>query len=111
MTGNVETLLEEVETATAEMTAGKDLPLEAIGEIVARRGALIERLARSEGLDASAVGRVKALIGAGIEVGSHLARRRASLSLDLDALEQAGRWASGLASVVPAPSPSLNTQA
>jgi len=109
MRGSLEDVLHALENLCMEMAGPDAPPLTELVEMIARRQALVERLAAFQPLDPAVGARLEGILRMGALASERLDVGRESLRQDIENLEGVRRFAEGLGHTVPDRAPRLNT--
>jgi len=108
--GSLEDVVTALERLSAEMVRADGPPLDVLVKMIARRQALVERIAAFEPLDPAVRERLGGLVRMGAAIGSKLNIARESLRQEVAAMDSVGRFAEGLSHTVPGRAPRLNAR-
>ena len=110
MLGSLEDVLGALDRLSAEMAREDGLPLEQLVERIARRQALVERIAAFQPLDPAIAERLDRIARLGDIAATRLDVGREALRRDLEEMDRMRRFAEGLGHTVPDRAPRLNTR-
>ena len=110
MRGSLEDVLTALERLSGEMARADGPPLSAMVPMIARRQALVERLAAFQPLDPAVRQRLCGLLRTGAIIAGRLDTGRESLRYEIESLDRMQRFAQGLSQTVPDNAPRLNTR-
>jgi ABC-type transporter Mla subunit MlaD len=110
MLGTLEDVLGALDRLSAEMAREDAPPIEELVASVARRQALVERIAAFQPLDPAIAERLEHIVRLGNTAASRLNSARESLRRDIEEMDRMRRFAEGLGHTVPERAPRLNTR-
>jgi hypothetical protein len=110
MRGSLEDILGSLERLSTEMAGTEGPPLDALIKMIARRQALVERIAAFEPLDPAVRERLERIVRMGALIGSRLNAARESLRREIENMGRVQRFAGELGHTLPSRAPRLNTR-
>ena len=110
MLGSLEDVLGALERLSAEMAREDGPPLEHLVESIARRQALVERIAAFQPLDPTIAERLERIVRLGDTAATPAGSGRESLRRDIEEMDRMRRFAEGLGHTVPDRTPRLNAR-
>ncbi|MEI9973596.1 MAG: hypothetical protein WDO73_17065 [Ignavibacteriota bacterium] len=110
MLGSLEDVLGALERLSAEMARPDGPPLPELTQMIARRQALVERIAAFQPLDAALAVRLDGIARLGVVAGDRLDAARESLRQEIEEMERVRRFSEGLGHTVPDRAPRLNAR-
>ena len=110
MLGSLEDVLGALDRLSAEMAREDGPPIGELVEAIARRQALVERIAAFQPLDPAIAGRLDRIVRLGDTAVHRLNSARESLRRDIEEMDRMRRFAEGLGHTVPDRAPRLNTR-
>jgi len=110
MVGSLVDVLSALDRLTAEMAGVDKRPIADLVDAIARRQALIERLAAFQPLDPAIAERLARIVKLGDTAAIRLNAARESLRRDIEEMDRMRRFAEGLGHTVPDRTPRLNAR-
>jgi hypothetical protein len=106
----LEDVLTALERLSAEMARADGPPLDGLVKMIARRQALVERIAAFQPLDPAVCERLGGIVRMGAAAGGRLAEVRECLRRDIESMGRVRRFAEELGHTIPGRAPRLNTR-
>jgi hypothetical protein len=108
--GSLEDVLGALERLSAEMARSDAPPLFEMVQMIARRQALVERIAAFQPLAIAVAERLDRIVRMGDTAAGRLGVARESLRRDIEEMDRVRRFAEGLGHTVPDRAPRLNAR-
>jgi hypothetical protein len=110
MRGSLDDVLTALERLTAELARADGPPLDLMVKMIARRQALVERIAVFQPLDPAVHERLSGIVRMGAAAGGRLNDVRECLRRDIESMGRVRRFAEELGHTIPDRAPRLNTR-